>query len=514
MDGQFEVMKLQFLEDSVSDDSETTEEPVYIEYHYEYDYLAGTEKAYLPYGMKMDMGTKARGGYMLVWGTDYENGPGSRASVMRMALDGGTVDWSYVFEIATTISDLTQKDGEDIAHGCGYDSSDSTVFRLDTNKGSINWISQIGSLADTDRCRGIISWYDEKTRDDLLVVLIETNAGASFGGEDTPSAVKDAFLLTLDMSGDVIKSNQLSLYSADMTISDGSLVKWGNSIFFAGLSIGFSTKLQTATFDNSMSNGLVFKYQFDHPNTYNCIYEWDGSAGDISKNYKSGVSSSDYSKTNAMTMEKKHDMFIAYQSPYSGGFELKDSFSIPRPCASISINMTEVSYYYGQRKYDFDLTEQPGAMSAFAKMEQPLFTHQNGSEVGDWLATMDMENSMVYVQTDDQNFVDTHRTWIEGCSAGSDLLMANLYIDVLDNSAPSFVGGLQTTYRMNEGDKRTGKIPYYEDDEEHGVIAYLNAVPGFEFPDFVKFDNDTETYVIYPDSDAYNGKTYRFNVVL
>jgi len=127
---------------------------------------------------------------------------------------------------------------------------------------------------------------------------------------------------------------------------------------------------------------------------------------------------------------------------------------------------------------------------------------------------MDLEKKKIYVQTDDQNFVDTHRTWIEGCSAGDDLLMVNLYIDVIDNSAPSFVGGLQTTYRMDPGDQRTGKIPYYEDDEEHGVIAYLNAVPGFDFPDFVTFDNNTETYVIFPDSEDYSGKTYRFNVVL
>ena len=57
--------------------------------------------------------------------------------------------------------------------------------------------------------------------------------------------------------------------------------------------------------------------------------------------------------------------------------------------------------------------------------------------------------------------MDTHRTWIEGCTNGNDLIMVNLYIDVKDNSAPSFVGGLQTTYRMDPFDKRTGKIPYY-----------------------------------------------------
>lgn len=92
--------------------------------------------------------------------------------------------------------------------------------------------------------------------------------------------------------------------------------------------------------------------------------------------------------------------------------------------------------------------------------------------------------------------------------------MINLYIDVLDNSAPSFVGGLQTTYRMEVGDKRSGKIPFYEDDEDHDVIAFLNAVPGYEFPPFVDYHNKTEDYDIVPDADNYAGKTYRFNVVL
>lgn len=67
---------------------------------------------------------------------------------------------------------------------------------------------------------------------------------------------------------------------------------------------------------------------------------------------------------------------------------------------------------------------------------------------------------------------------------------------------------------MDPFDKRSGKIPYYEDDEGQGVLAYLNAVPGFDFPEFVTFDNATEKYTIHPADESYSGKTYRFNVVL
>jgi len=148
------------------------------------------------------------------------------------------------------------------------------------------------------------------------------------------------------------------------------------------------------------TNGLVFKYEFDHPSSYDCIYEWNSNTAKI-RSESSAVGDAFYEKASVMDMELKHDVFLAYQSPYSGGFELKDSFTIPRPCSKTSLNMTEVSYYYGQREYEFDLTVQPGVNSAFSKMQTPLFTHQNGSAVGDWLATIDLDKQKIFIQTDD-----------------------------------------------------------------------------------------------------------------
>lgn len=69
---------------------------MYIEYHYEYDYLATTEKSWIPHGMAFDKGTKARGNYMLMWGKDFAASTDT-ASVLRMSLSGGVVDWSYTF---------------------------------------------------------------------------------------------------------------------------------------------------------------------------------------------------------------------------------------------------------------------------------------------------------------------------------------------------------------------------------------------------------------------------------
>lgn len=195
--------------------------------------------------MKFDSGKRAKGKFMLLWGTDFDSASATntnRASVMRMALDTAAVDWSYLFDDFETIAAVTQKDGEDVFHACGYGPNDAVILRMDGNKGTVNWASTVGS-GNLEKCRGIINWYDSKSREHRLVALVESNAGSNFGGKDTQAGVVDAFLLTMDMSGDVVRAHQLSLYSSDMTVADGAMVKWGNSIFFAGSATGFQTKL-------------------------------------------------------------------------------------------------------------------------------------------------------------------------------------------------------------------------------------------------------------------------------
>lgn len=52
-----------------------------------------------------------------------------------------------------------------------------------------------------------------------------------------------------------------------------------------------------------MTNGMIFKYEFDHPSSYDCIYEWDASAGKIRKDHSSAVGSIFYDKAGTMDME-------------------------------------------------------------------------------------------------------------------------------------------------------------------------------------------------------------------
>jgi hypothetical protein len=50
------------------------------------------------------------------------------------------------------------------------------------------------------------------------------------------------------------------------------------------------------------------------------------------------------------------DIFYPYVSGWAGGFDLSDSFRIPRPCAYSSYNMTSVEYYRGQKAMTYDIS--------------------------------------------------------------------------------------------------------------------------------------------------------------
>lgn len=336
---------------------------------------------------------------------------------------------------------IAQDDGDNYVIGCGYKATNALVFKVETDKGDTKWAYDYGDGTNNHACKGVVHSTDADSGEDIIVVLIQSNAGSGFGGDDT--GYEDAYILELDRSGDVLKGVQISLANVNMNIQDGSLINWGTSFFWAGYADGFDTDLQTRASDTDQ-DGIVFKYVFDHAKTMNCIWEDKVSAGKIRNTYSEAVSSSGVSKVGSLDMQFTEQAYLVYQSPYSGGFELKDSFKIPRPCAKSSLNMTanDATYYYGQRTFTFDMAKEPGVTSALAKLSNPYFLHQNGSEVQDWLAELDIEENIIKIQTDDQNFVSTHRVWIEGCTKTNDLIMVNLYIDVQDNSAPSFVGGL------------------------------------------------------------------------
>jgi len=46
-------------------------------------------------------------------------------------------------------------------------------------------------------------------------------------------------------------------------------------------------------------------------------------------------------------LNKLSKQFAVYKSPYSGAFDLLDTQYIPRPCATSTVNITQMDYFYG-----------------------------------------------------------------------------------------------------------------------------------------------------------------------
>ncbi len=70
---------------------------------------------------------------------------------------------------------------------------------------------------------------------------------------------------------------------------------------------------------------------------------------------------------------------------------------IPRPCASAYANLTQMDYFYGQRKKSYNFRDEPSfkvrATSVFAQMDmEKEFVFQNGSQCSSfaWLDSGDL----------------------------------------------------------------------------------------------------------------------------
>lgn len=128
-----------------------------------------------------------------------------------------------------------------------------------------------------------------------------------------------------------------------------------------------------------------------------CLYENDIAAGVIREGAE-GIASGNIHIENHMDMDNKQHVFLPYQSPYSGGFPLKDTFVIPRPCAAISLNMTVANYRFGLKDLVYDLGKAQGATNAFRKLDKPYLLHQNGTAVSKWLGELDQAEEIIYIR--------------------------------------------------------------------------------------------------------------------
>lgn len=301
-----------------------------------------------------------------------------------------------------------------------------------------------------------------------------------------------------------------------------SLRRIGQYYVFGGQTTGFATKMQSLNFDPYKDNSFAMKYLLDKDGASQCILE-----SEVDSN--PGLTESTMTKADPKTWKDTDEIiqysryYQVYSSPYSGAFDLLDTMYIPRPCASSYANLTQMDYFYGQRKKSYNMRDEPSykqrAVTVFSMMDrQREFIFQNGSSCSAfaWLDSGSFEkNTTIWVQTDEENLVGTQRTIIRGCDSMSRLHEINFYVNVTSNSAPEFTEGIQTQWNLNVGDKFNYKLPPFKDPEGNDVgEVYINSMENQDFPAFINYTNATKTIAMNPNNLLYQGRTYYFSVVL
>ena len=143
-----------------------------------------------------------------------------------------------------------------------------------------------------------------------------------------------------------------------------------------------------------------------------------------------------------------NNIFIGYQSKYSGAFDLLDSFKYPKMCASKSLNLTNgVNYYRGQNPMKYDINIETSYGDSVVKMgERVSWLFQDGSAATGVLGSFTKTSKTFDIFTIDEALIGKHRTILRGCSVMNELIELYLYAEVLANSYPDFVTDLETVH--------------------------------------------------------------------
>ena len=94
----------------------------------------------------------------------------------------------------------------------------------------------------------------------------------------------DNSILILDSSG-IMKSGRILSFKSDVsydsTYHNNFLLQVDKYYYYGGETTGFTTQLQTATFNYTKLTVFVNKFWMDKPNNYGCMYEKAVDSGKV-----------------------------------------------------------------------------------------------------------------------------------------------------------------------------------------------------------------------------------------
>lgn len=83
------------------------------------------------------------------------------------------------------------------------------------------------------------------------------------------------------------------------------------------------------------------------------------------------------------------------------------------------------------------------------------------------------------------------------------------------NSAPEFLTDLQTQFTIDMHKEEKYTLPAFSDPEGNDTPqVYITRMENQEFPDFLSYDNATQTVTMKPYLNKHSGRTFYFAVVL
>lgn len=232
------------------------------------------------------------------------------------------------------------------------------------NDGTVKWYMTVAGtnpaitststgIVNQDRCFGLT--IDPKT--EIVTALMQIKMGEV--RTYYPGDFYDTLLLQFDGSGTIERSVTISNaeLAYDMYSGQQSIFNLNGEVFFSGWAYGFKTRLQEYSLDSDSLNYdfYVYRYQWEHESSYNCIYEYvvpqstmrDQVTYYSSTSFRANNMMTFFTKSSDVRKSRYDNYYKPYSSRYSGGFTLMDSMVIPRPCAYKSANLTQVDYYRG-----------------------------------------------------------------------------------------------------------------------------------------------------------------------
>lgn len=108
---------------------------------------------------------------------------------------------------------------------------------------------------------------------------------------------------------------------------------------------------------------------------------------------------------------------------------------------------------------------------------------------------------------------------LRGCT-GSNLYELYLYIDIKNNNYPDFIREIETTFTLTVGKVFEYKLPPIVDkennDESEVFIKPMHKEDGSlqPFPDFLVFNNITNTLIFRPHDKWHRGHTFYFQLIV